>query len=453
MVFLRATVLALALYITQGTCDGCDGEDAVLLQQERKVPKEVKGRKVSKSARKHKLQALETHPAKTGTKEKVAEDPDQVDLEDDLKGYNFEAYCREFGKKYSGEEMIKREEAFSKSLAIVKAHNARASTFRLGINEFTDWYDEELKGLRGLAKDRRKSGAKSKAFHKGDDEDDKMPESWDWRDQGDYSTPVKNQGHCGSCWAFAATAVIESHVAINAGFVSVLGPQMIVSCAKNPRQCGGTGGCDGATAQIAFDFVKNNSLTYAEVIAYSSFWGGNGECTSNEKNLHDTTTMVGRYRKYPVASITGFVTNPTNDYKALIKALVIHGPQAISVDASHWSAYESGIADFCNPDENIDIDHAVVLMGYGEEGGTKFWTIRNSWGTLWGEDGYLRLIRHEDEEGYCGTDHTPSHGSLCADEHVTEQHVCGTCGILFDTSYPTGAGYYNEEENDIGVNR
>lgn len=71
--------------------------------------------------------------------------------------------------------------------------------------------------------------------------------------------------------------------------------------------------------------------------------------------------------------------------------------KAISVDASGWSPYKKGIADFCHTGSNIDIDHAVVLMGYGIEDGTKYWSVRNSWGTLWGEQGYIRLIRHDNE--------------------------------------------------------
>lgn len=362
--------------------------------------------------------------------------------EDPPNDYSFEEYMKQFQKSYPDkEELQKRKQAFETSLKEVREHNAGKFSWKLGINEFSDYFPQELKAMRGLRKDRTKTGTEAM---KEKDTASKgpvmIPDSFDWREKGEYVTPAKNQGHCGSCWAFAATAVIESHAAIRTGILAELGPQMMVSCAPNPRACGGTGGCEGATAQIGFGFVMNNALTYEETVSYSSFWGSSGECTD---------TMKLHYQHYPVVSVQNYVSNPTNQLGPLMEALVTAGPQAISVDASGWSPYVNGIADFCPTDRNIDIDHAVVLMGYGEENGVKYWTIRNSWGTLWGEDGYIRLIRHEKEQTHCGYDRTPMDGSACADEHVTEQYVCGTCGILFDTSYPTGAHFVGVGSGDV----
>ena len=206
----------------------------------------------------------------------------------------------------------------------------------------------------------------------------------------------------------------------------------MVSCAKSPRKCGGTGGCEGATAQIGYKFVMENPLTYEETVNYESFWGSTGACSG---------LMQDRFSSYPVVKVDNYVTNPTNKLGALMEALVTKGPQALNVDASQWSPYSRGIADFCPINKNIDVDHVVVLMGYGQEEGPKYWSVRNSWGTLWGESGYIRLARHDDEEKHCGYDRTPLDGTGCEDENVTEQYVCGTCGLLFDTSYPTGAHY------------
>lgn len=98
-----------------------------------------------------------------------------------------------------------------------------------------------------------------------------------------------------------------------------------------------------------------------------------------------------------------------------MNAVATIGPMAISVDASNWSAYDSGIFNGCNQ-VNPDIDHAVVLVGYGEENGQKYWLVRNSWSASWGEHGYVRLHRGDDEESNCGSDVTPWDGSACKGE-------------------------------------
>jgi len=120
-----------------------------------------------------------------------------------------------------------------------------------------------------------------------------------------------------------------------------------------------------------------------------------------------------------------------------MNAVATLGPIAISVDASSWHAYSSGIYNGCNQ-ANPDIDHAVVLVGYGSDNGTNYWLVRNSWSASWGESGYIRLLRGADEATNCGTDTTPLDGTACVG-HADPVTVCGTCGILYDSAYPTGA--------------
>jgi cathepsin L len=152
--------------------------------------------------------------------------------------------------------------------------------------------------------------------------------------------------------------------------------------------------------------------------SYSSFYGVESSCSIPSAGI-------------PKAQITGYVKLPSNDYESLMNAVAKIGPIAISVDASSWHAYSSGIFNGCNQ-VNPDINHAVVLVGYGEENGQKYWLVRNSWSASWGENGYIRLNR---DENTCGTDITPLDGSACdgEDKPVT---ACGTCGILFDSAYP-----------------
>lgn len=184
------------------------------------------------------------------------------------------------------------------------------------------------------------------------------------------STPVKNQGACGSCWAFSGTEVLETHIALKTvGFVvsSVrnlaatddshnlqgklfdLAPQEYVSCMANPKQCGGTGGCEGATQWLLFDYAQKNGITLESSYPYT---------------MRDTKCDKSKIK--PVAGIEGYVRLPTNDYDALMAALQL-GPVAISVSAS-WSAYESGIFDDVEAC-GTTIDHGVVAVGYGTEKG------------------------------------------------------------------------------------
>lgn len=195
-------------------------------------------------------------------------------------------------------------------------------------------------------------------------------------------------------------------------------------CAPNPDSCGGTGGCSGATCELAFEYVTGSKGLYQEFqYSYASYYGVDVACAIPSGA--------------PVATIDGYVKLPENNYTMLMNAVATVGPIAISVDASAWSAYESGVFSGCNQ-VNPDIDHAVVLMGYGEENGQKYWLVRNSWSPAWGEKGYIRIARANNEEEVCGSDITPQDGNACAG-HDEPQKVCGTCGILFDTSYPLNA--------------
>jgi len=136
----------------------------------------------------------------------------------------------------------------------------------------------------------------------------------------------------------------------------------------------------------------------------------------------------------PKVKITGFVRLGENNYLDLMNAVATVGPIAISVDASNWHAYDSGIFDGCNQ-SNPDIDHVTVLVGYGEENGQKFWLVRNSWSASWGEAGYIRIKRDSNDESNCGVDTNPQDGSGCTGGPATVV-ACGTCGILYDSAYP-----------------
>jgi len=132
----------------------------------------------------------------------------------------------------------------------------------------------------------------------------------------------------------------------------------------------------------------------------------------------------------PVAVVKDYVVLPSNEESPILDAVANHGPVVIAVDASDFHSYESGIFNACNATE-IDLNHAVVITGYGTEKGQDYWTVRNSWSPLYGEKGYIRIAR----TNTCGWDHTPLDGVGCSGGPSPVQ-VCGPCGLFYDVSYP-----------------
>lgn len=253
-----------------------------------------------------------------------------------------------------------------------------------------------------------------------------FPTGVDWRKSNPaILTPIKDQGSCGSCWAFTTAETVETYLAIATGKLSVLSPQNVVSCTPNPYNCGGSGGCNGAIAELGFEYIRQNGITTEQAWPYQAVTG--------------TCTTAGHT---PVAKVSGCNKLGVNNYTDLLAAVATIGPIAVSVDASTWSTYRSGIFSGCDKEKTMDIDHAVQLVGYGAENGVSYWIIRNSWGSSWGENGFIRLLRHDDgsQAEWCKSDVTPSDGSGCDGGPATIT-VCGECGIWYDNSYPLGAYY------------
>ena len=195
-------------------------------------------------------------------------------------------------------------------------------------------------------------------------------------------------------------------------------------CAPNPDSCGGTGGCGGSTAELAFEYASGpNSPGLLEEFQYpyTSYNGQDFACV----NQISSPVRIG-----------GYVQLPSNNYTALMNAVANVGPVTLTVAANSWGAYQGGIFSGCGSD--MDLNHVVVLMGYGVENGTKYWLVRNSWSPAWGENCYIRIVRSDDDESVCGIDDTPQDGSACEGQ-TRPVKVCGSCGLLYDSAYPVGA--------------
>jgi cathepsin L len=362
----------------------------------------------------------------------------------DLDRYTFAEYMKEFrySWKEGSHEFLHHLETFKSNVKEIIAHNKNPhATYKMGINKFTAFSTKDMRNYNGYSKSLKQA-------HKPTNLKDHniqmrpvsdLPREVDWRKEGIVSA-VKDQGHCGSCWAFGATGTLESSIARATGLLFSLSPQQIASCAPNPDSCGGTGGCMGGTAEIAFDYLaKSKGIQQSFQYPYTSYYGEDFSCnTENEGEA--------------VAYIDGYTMLQRNNYTELMNAVATIGPIAISVDASTFGKYESGIYTNCPGYGDVpgspDINHAVVLVGYGVDDvtGLKYWLIRNSWSPAWGESGYIRLIRSDNDSDNCAIDTTPEDGYACAGDHEPIS-VCGACGMLCDSSYPTGAGVVGQDDD------
>jgi cathepsin L len=314
----------------------------------------------------------------------------------------------------------------------VAAHNARPGvSWRKAVNRFSDHTDAELRGMLGY---KRKGHLKAPTGGSGSFlEVRPSKRAWsnvsvDWRGKLNSSQNfLRDQGGCGSCWAVAAVGALEMHAEAEHGATERLSFEELVDCVPNPKHCGGDGGCKGATAELAFQYVQEHGLSAAD--SYKGYMsGGDGKCRASQTSSEKTTRA------------TGWERLPENKLDDLLEAVANRGPAVVSVDASGWSSYGGGVFDECEKDATVN--HAVVVVGFGsdEASGKDFWLIRNSWGPGWGEDGYIRLQRHASDKGdagHCGTDRSPQEGVGCQGG-PKELPVCGMCGVLSDSSLPKG---------------
>mmetsp|Transcript_144841 Transcript_144841/g.367576 ORF Transcript_144841/g.367576 Transcript_144841/m.367576 type:complete len:434 (+) Transcript_144841:70-1371(+) len=371
---------------------------------------------------------------------------------------HFAAFIQNHARSYQvgSKEYETRFAAFQERLAVVNAQNARPDRlWSAAVNSLADWTPEELQSLRGYRHGAKASSSSSgvgligaqSAVHGLDVAG--LPDDFTWQGRLNAMKDVQDQGGCGSCWAVASSTVLRAHAELYQSD-RTFSTQQIVACTPNPQQCGGSGGCGGATAELAMDYVAKAGLVTAEDMQYTA---SNGKCpTEMQLNvasaeaapslrstplrvmaLSDVTIQGGGGAKF---GMTGWQKLPENKAEPLLLALYKHGPVAVSVAAGDtWSMYSSGVLDAC--EKGAVINHAVVLTGYGKEGPHKYWQIQNSWGPGWGEGGFVRLLRHDmkEEDSYCGWDKSPEQGTACKGG-PSKVWVCGSCGVLYDSVVP-----------------
>ncbi|KAK9887931.1 hypothetical protein WA026_000231 [Henosepilachna vigintioctopunctata] len=303
-------------------------------------------------------------------------------LKDDEIAQKWRQFQVDYGKTYrSPIEAKKRFNIFKQNVREIDEHNliydVGVYTYKKGINQFADWSKQEFQQYVNKGFIGRPSRLRQFVQHVGSSKSSDLPESVDWRQKGIVS-PVKDQGRCGSCWAFSAVGAIEAQLAQKQN-LTVLSEQNIIDCSWDE----GNQGCDGGWMTEAFDYVKENGIESEADYPYLAY---DDDCAANSSKV--------------ITKIKSYVEIKAGDENDLQNAIANKGPVAVAIDASwNFQLYSNGVLidDDCSSDS---LNHGVLAVGYGSEDGKDYYIIKNSWGDKWGEAGYLKLARNSNN--MCG---------------------------------------------------
>ncbi|XP_072546265.1 cathepsin L-like [Salminus brasiliensis] len=302
-----------------------------------------------------------------------------------MEDLEFHAWKLKFGKTYVSAEEAQRKMTWLANRKLVIIHNMLADqglkSYRLGMNHNADLDNQEYRQrLKGCLASFNETKARRGTTFLRQAGVATLPETVDWRANG-YVTEVKNQERCNSCWAFSATGALEGQMCRKLGYLLSLSEQQLVDCSREY----GNMGCSRGLMNNAFQYVKDNA----------------GLDTDNSYP-YEAVEGYCRFNPYTVGAIcSGYVDITSGDEEALQEAVATVGPVSVAIDNGHSSfqLYESGVYD--EPDCSVTaLGHGVLVVGYGTENGQDYWLVKNSWGTNWGEEGYIKMSRNKNNQ--CG---------------------------------------------------
>lgn len=282
----------------------------------------------------------------------------------------FDEFVKAHNKEYSSvDERNNRFRVFVENMKEVDARNAaelkNGKSGVHGITKFSDMTQEEFKQRFLTADVKMKSNQKPTVTIS-------TPPSTtaglvDWT--GVYTTPVKDQGYCGSCWAFSATEQLESDSMRTLGTSYVLSAEQITQCADFAY------GCGGGWTEVAYGYVASaGGIEQDSDYPYTSYYGTTGTCKA------DTSDMVIGVGSGGFTTISG-----ESSMASYVQAT---GPLSVCLDANNWNSYTGGVMSVCGQ----SVDHCVQAVGVDTSASEPYWKVRNSWGTSWGESGFIRLL-------------------------------------------------------------
>lgn len=297
---------------------------------------------------------------------------------------DFLEYVEKYNKFYHKVDFFRRFEIFKDNLNFIVEHSRTPRNYTVEINEFADLTLYEFRQkFGGLNMNTRllKNNVDNSHYLGMHKISGTNPQNVDWVSAGAV-TPVKDQGQCGSCWSFSTTGAMEGSHFIQSGNLVSFSEQQFVDCDHN-----GDMGCDGGLPSQAIDWAVSNGGVETE--SDYPYTARDGTCS------FDRQKVAGKF--------SGYRSVQQDDNNAMMNA-VAQQPISIAINAMQQSFqfYSSGVYDDPScPNDPMDLDHAVLVTGYGSENGHDYYMVKNSWNTSWGDNGYIKMARG-DNKNTCG---------------------------------------------------